>query len=113
MEETPHPVPRAVEEVFNNFKGCRAGLLKALTTDVEKFYQSCDPECVEICLLFLKERDILETCHYLSSGFHRQIFSDCFVLWKSAFFVLEGKSSYRLRGEAESIRLCYRHNSGQ
>lgn len=63
-----HPVPRTVEEVFSDYKGRRAGLIKALTTgqslhhsrdyyfsfllnhsyssslsDVEKFYQLCDP----------------------------------------------------------------------
>ncbi|GER45689.1 PHD finger family protein [Striga asiatica] len=43
MEGTPHPVPRTVEEVFSDFRGRRAGLLKALTADVEKFYQQCDP----------------------------------------------------------------------
>ncbi|KAK4424459.1 PHD finger protein Alfin1 [Sesamum alatum] len=50
MEGTPHPIPRTVEEVFNDFKGRRAGLIKALTTDVEKFYQQCDPEKENLCL---------------------------------------------------------------
>ncbi|KAJ6389572.1 hypothetical protein OIU77_027817 [Salix suchowensis] len=36
-------IPRTVEEVFSDFKGRRSGLIKALTTDVEKFYQQCDP----------------------------------------------------------------------
>ncbi|KAM0031952.1 hypothetical protein Hdeb2414_s0016g00469761 [Helianthus debilis subsp. tardiflorus] len=35
--------PRTVEEVFRDFKGRRAGIVKALTTDVEAFYQLCDP----------------------------------------------------------------------
>lgn len=35
--------PRTVEEVFRDFKGRRGGLIKALTTDVEEFYQQCDP----------------------------------------------------------------------
>ncbi|GKV00090.1 hypothetical protein SLEP1_g12838 [Rubroshorea leprosula] len=35
--------PRTVEEVFKDFKGRRAGLIKALTIDVEEFYQQCDP----------------------------------------------------------------------
>ncbi|KAH7565544.1 hypothetical protein JRO89_XS09G0225500 [Xanthoceras sorbifolium] len=35
--------PRTVEEVFRDFKGRRAGMIKALTTDVEDFYQQCDP----------------------------------------------------------------------
>lgn len=32
MEGIPHPIPRTVEEVFQDFKGRRAGLIKALTT---------------------------------------------------------------------------------
>ncbi|CAN4108244.1 unnamed protein product [Withania somnifera] len=47
MENT---VPRTVEEVFNDLKGRRAGLIKALTADVEKFYQQCDPEKENLCL---------------------------------------------------------------
>lgn len=35
--------PRTVEEVFRDLKGRRAGMIKALTTDVEEFYQQCDP----------------------------------------------------------------------
>ncbi|XP_052192977.1 PHD finger protein ALFIN-LIKE 7-like isoform X2 [Diospyros lotus] len=50
MEGIPHPIPRSVEEVFNDFKGRRAGLIKALTTEVEKFYQQCDPEKENLCL---------------------------------------------------------------
>ncbi|GFP80437.1 phd finger protein alfin-like 7 [Phtheirospermum japonicum] len=50
MEGTPHPIPRTVEEVHNDFKGRRAGLIKALTIDVEKFYQQCDPEKENLCL---------------------------------------------------------------
>uniref|UniRef100_A0A5B7B1T7 PHD finger protein ALFIN-LIKE n=1 Tax=Davidia involucrata TaxID=16924 RepID=A0A5B7B1T7_DAVIN len=50
MEGTPHPIPRTVEEVFNDFRGRRAGLIKALTTDVEKFFQQCDPEKENLCL---------------------------------------------------------------
>ncbi|KAI3445529.1 hypothetical protein Pfo_002194 [Paulownia fortunei] len=50
MEGIPHPIPRTVEEVFNDFKGRRAGLIKALTNDVEKFYQQCDPEKENLCL---------------------------------------------------------------
>ncbi|KAL3824482.1 hypothetical protein ACJIZ3_020511 [Penstemon smallii] len=42
--------PRTVEEVFKDFKGRRAGLIKALTTDVEDFYQQCDPEKENLCL---------------------------------------------------------------
>ncbi|PNX63505.1 PHD finger protein alfin-like 5-like [Trifolium pratense] len=35
--------PRTVEAVFRDFKGRRAGLIKALTSDVDEFYQQCDP----------------------------------------------------------------------
>ncbi|GER57675.1 PHD finger family protein [Striga asiatica] len=35
--------PRMVEDVFRDFKGRRNGLIKALTTDVEEFFQRCDP----------------------------------------------------------------------
>ncbi|XP_075520548.1 PHD finger protein ALFIN-LIKE 4-like [Primulina tabacum] len=42
--------PRTVEEVFRDFKGRRGGLIKALTTDVEEFYQHCDPEKENLCL---------------------------------------------------------------
>uniref|UniRef100_A0A7C8Z7U0 PHD finger protein ALFIN-LIKE n=1 Tax=Opuntia streptacantha TaxID=393608 RepID=A0A7C8Z7U0_OPUST len=50
MEGMPHNTPRTVDEVFNDFKGRRAGLIKALTTDVDKFYQQCDPEKENLCL---------------------------------------------------------------
>ncbi|KMT04850.1 hypothetical protein BVRB_7g170200 [Beta vulgaris subsp. vulgaris] len=42
--------PRTVEEVFRDFKGRRAGLIKALTTEVDNFYQLCDPEKENLCL---------------------------------------------------------------
>ncbi|KAL7605042.1 hypothetical protein Lser_V15G17897 [Lactuca serriola] len=42
--------PRTVEEVFRDFKGRRAGMIKALTTDVEEFYHQCDPEKENLCL---------------------------------------------------------------
>ncbi|KAJ0987530.1 hypothetical protein J5N97_005886 [Dioscorea zingiberensis] len=42
--------PRSVEEVFRDFKGRRIGLIKALTTDVEEFYQQCDPDKENLCL---------------------------------------------------------------
>ncbi|XP_061351593.1 PHD finger protein Alfin1 isoform X6 [Gastrolobium bilobum] len=50
MEGIPHPIPRTVEEVFTDFQGRRAGLIMALTTDVEKFYQQCGPEKENLCL---------------------------------------------------------------
>ncbi|KAK8597595.1 hypothetical protein V6N13_094998 [Hibiscus sabdariffa] len=42
--------PRTVEEVFRDFKGRRAAMIKALTTDVEDFYKLCDPEKENLCL---------------------------------------------------------------
>ncbi|KAJ8618750.1 hypothetical protein MRB53_014936 [Persea americana] len=42
--------PRSVEEVFKDYKGRRAGLVKALTIDVQKFYNQCDPEKENLCL---------------------------------------------------------------
>ncbi|KAK7310680.1 hypothetical protein RJT34_08330 [Clitoria ternatea] len=42
--------PRTVEEVFRDFKGRRAALIKALTNDVEEFYQQCDPDKENLCL---------------------------------------------------------------
>ncbi|XP_031262457.1 PHD finger protein ALFIN-LIKE 7-like [Pistacia vera] len=50
MEGIPHQIPRTVEEFFGDFKGRRAGLIKALTIDVEKLYQQCDPEKENLCL---------------------------------------------------------------
>ncbi|KAF7814081.1 PHD finger protein ALFIN-LIKE 3 isoform X1 [Senna tora] len=52
--------PRTVEEVFRDFKGRRAGLIKALTTDVEEFYNQCDPVCL-FCIgyLILPEKENL------------------------------------------------------
>ncbi|KAK7303984.1 hypothetical protein RJT34_14946 [Clitoria ternatea] len=42
--------PRTVEEVFRDFKGRRTAMIKALTNDVEEFYQQCDPEKENLCL---------------------------------------------------------------
>ncbi|KAJ3671562.1 hypothetical protein LUZ60_007641 [Juncus effusus] len=42
--------PRTPEEVFKDFRARRAGIIKALTTDVDKFYQECDPEKENLCL---------------------------------------------------------------
>ncbi|KAL5982797.1 PHD finger protein Alfin1 [Asimina triloba] len=41
---------RSVDDVFRDFKGRRAGMIKALTSDVESFYQQCDPEKENLCL---------------------------------------------------------------
>ncbi|KAK3138743.1 hypothetical protein QOZ80_5AG0372870 [Eleusine coracana subsp. coracana] len=45
-----HYSARTAEEVFRDFRGRRAGMIKALTNDVEKFYQLCDPEKENLCL---------------------------------------------------------------
>ncbi|KAG6526089.1 hypothetical protein ZIOFF_016066 [Zingiber officinale] len=37
-------VSHSPEDVFRDFRGRRAGMIKALTTEVEKFYHLCDPE---------------------------------------------------------------------
>ncbi|XP_006652327.1 PHD finger protein ALFIN-LIKE 4-like [Oryza brachyantha] len=41
---------RSPEDVFQDFRSRRAGIVKALTTDVEKFYELCDPEKENLCL---------------------------------------------------------------
>ncbi|ESW22475.1 hypothetical protein PHAVU_005G156200 [Phaseolus vulgaris] len=41
---------RSVEDIFEDFKGRRAGIIKALTADVEDFYSQCDPEKENLCL---------------------------------------------------------------
>ncbi|WOL16086.1 PHD finger protein ALFIN-LIKE 8-like [Canna indica] len=41
---------RSPDEIFRDFRGRRAGIIKALTTDVEKFYRMCDPEKENLCL---------------------------------------------------------------
>uniref|UniRef100_A0A7N0TWB8 PHD finger protein ALFIN-LIKE n=1 Tax=Kalanchoe fedtschenkoi TaxID=63787 RepID=A0A7N0TWB8_KALFE len=50
MEALRIPVSKSVEEVFSDYQGRRAGLIKALTADVETFYQQCDPEKDNLCL---------------------------------------------------------------
>eukprot|EP00252_Welwitschia_mirabilis_P025789 TRINITY_DN8200_c0_g2_i1.p1 TRINITY_DN8200_c0_g2~~TRINITY_DN8200_c0_g2_i1.p1 ORF type:complete len:254 (-),score=85.07 TRINITY_DN8200_c0_g2_i1:221-982(-) len=42
--------PRTVEEVFKDYRGRRAGMIKALTHDVHEFFQQCDPEKENLCL---------------------------------------------------------------
>ncbi|XP_059652145.1 PHD finger protein Alfin1-like isoform X2 [Cornus florida] len=41
---------RTVEEVFRDFKGRRAGLIKAFTMEAEKVYQQSGPENMNLCL---------------------------------------------------------------
>ncbi|KAK1372604.1 PHD finger protein ALFIN-LIKE 4-like [Heracleum sosnowskyi] len=50
MEGGQHYNPRTVEEVFRDFKSRRAGMIKALTSDVAEFFQQCDPEKENLCL---------------------------------------------------------------
>ncbi|CAN8300830.1 unnamed protein product [Cochlearia groenlandica] len=45
-----HYNPQTVEEVFRDFKGRQAAIVRALTTDVEEFSQQCDPEKQNLCL---------------------------------------------------------------
>ncbi|XP_062187080.1 PHD finger protein ALFIN-LIKE 2-like [Phragmites australis] len=51
--ETAAPVssaPRTVEDIYKDFNARRAGLVRALTSDVEEFYGLCDPEKENLCL---------------------------------------------------------------
>ncbi|KAF6152352.1 hypothetical protein GIB67_006006 [Kingdonia uniflora] len=50
MEGTGPYNPRTVEDVFSDFKGRRAGMIKALTEDVEEFTKQCDPAKENLCL---------------------------------------------------------------
>lgn len=43
-------MPSTVEEVFEDYQGRRAGLIKALTSEVNDFYDQCDPEKENLCL---------------------------------------------------------------
>ncbi|CAH9101049.1 unnamed protein product [Cuscuta epithymum] len=42
--------PRTVEEIFKDFSARRAGIVRALTHDVDEFYGLCDPEKENLCL---------------------------------------------------------------
>ncbi|GAA0163382.1 DNA metabolism protein [Lithospermum erythrorhizon] len=50
MDGFPHYSPRTVEQIFKDFKARRNAIIKALTTDVDEFYQQCDPERENLCL---------------------------------------------------------------
>lgn len=41
--------PRTVEEIAADYNQRRAGILKALTEEVDDFYPLCDPSKVRIC----------------------------------------------------------------
>ncbi|KAL2460622.1 PHD finger protein ALFIN-LIKE 3 [Abeliophyllum distichum] len=47
------PTPKSVPEIFREFKRRRAGIIKALTIDFDRFYQECDPEKDALCLFGL------------------------------------------------------------
>ncbi|KAL2477662.1 PHD finger protein ALFIN-LIKE 5 [Forsythia ovata] len=47
------PTPKSVREIFREFKGRRAGIIKALTVDFDRFYEECDPEKYALCLFGL------------------------------------------------------------
>ncbi|XP_042459714.1 PHD finger protein ALFIN-LIKE 2-like isoform X3 [Zingiber officinale] len=42
--------PRTVEEIFKDYSGRRAGIVRALTHDVDEFYAQCDPDKENLCL---------------------------------------------------------------
>lgn len=42
--------PRSVEEIAADYSKRRAGMLRALTDEVEEFYHACDPEKENLCL---------------------------------------------------------------
>ncbi|KAK4269115.1 hypothetical protein QN277_022313 [Acacia crassicarpa] len=50
MDPRANGNPRTVEEVFRDFKGRRGAMIKALTSEVEDFYNQCDPEKENLCL---------------------------------------------------------------
>ncbi|KAF2599051.1 hypothetical protein F2Q68_00011317 [Brassica cretica] len=75
MEGFTNPTPRTVEEVFRDFRGRQAGLIKALTSlclcsflfYMVKLYQTCDPGelCLPQCFIHLL------TVFYLSQPYGR------------------------------------------
>ncbi|KAJ1288686.1 hypothetical protein BS78_02G107000 [Paspalum vaginatum] len=42
--------PRTVEDIYKDYTARRAGLVRALTSDVDDFYSFCDPEKENLCL---------------------------------------------------------------
>ncbi|XP_047322086.1 PHD finger protein ALFIN-LIKE 4-like [Impatiens glandulifera] len=50
MEGSTPVNSRTVEDVFIDYKGRRAGLIKALTADVEEFVRLCNPDKENLCL---------------------------------------------------------------
>ncbi|RVW32481.1 PHD finger protein ALFIN-like 2 [Vitis vinifera] len=46
--------PRTVEEIFKDYSGRRAGVVRALTYDVDEFYKLCDPGEVDFVFFYLQ-----------------------------------------------------------
>ncbi|KAH0720620.1 hypothetical protein KY285_006444 [Solanum tuberosum] len=42
--------PKTVEEIFKDYSSRRSGVVRALTHDVDEFYNLCDPEKENLCL---------------------------------------------------------------
>lgn len=42
--------PKTVEEIYEDYKHRKAGLMRALTEDLEEFYAQCDPDKENLCL---------------------------------------------------------------
>lgn len=49
MEQHPY-IARTPEDVFNDFRGRRSAIVRALTIEVDKFTKDCDPERENLCL---------------------------------------------------------------
>jgi hypothetical protein len=49
------PHHRPPEDVFEDFRARRAGIVRALATDVEEFYELCDPDKENLCLYGLPD----------------------------------------------------------
>ncbi|XP_022948759.1 PHD finger protein ALFIN-LIKE 1-like [Cucurbita moschata] len=48
--EMPSTTPKTVEEIFKDYAGRRAALVRALAHDVDEFYGLCDPGKENLCL---------------------------------------------------------------
>ncbi|KAK4395083.1 Polyadenylate-binding protein-interacting protein 4 [Sesamum angolense] len=95
--------PRTVEEVFRDFKGRRAGLIKALTTDVEEFFQQCDPGRV-FFFRFRVGNSWLFSCFlaFLSAGY---VFAYQ-LLWKIAINFIDASILTLYAFISEKDNLC-------
>ncbi|XP_047307082.1 PHD finger protein ALFIN-LIKE 4-like [Impatiens glandulifera] len=50
MDRSAQPNPRTVEQLFRDYTGRRSGIIKALTSDIQEFYQLCDPASENLSL---------------------------------------------------------------